>query len=148
MYKNQFTGNKLTRRRFHDWLLRMSNVPGDLKYSKSHEWVRLEGEIATVGITDHAQRELTSLVFVELPKVGRVLRAGESCAVVESVKAASDVYSPISGEVTEVNTQLANQPELVNTDPYGAGWFFRMRVKDPSEISGLLDPSAYRALAG
>lgn len=126
----------------------MSNVPGDLKYSKSHEWVRLEGEIATVGITDHAQRELTSLVFVELPKVGRVLRAGEPCAVVESVKAASDVYSPISGEVTEVNIQLPNQPELINRDPYGAGWFFRLRVTNPSEISGLLDASAYRALAG
>lgn len=126
----------------------MSNVPGDLKYSKSHEWVRLEGEIATVGITDHAQRELTSLVFVELPKVGRVLRAGEPCAVVESVKAASDVYSPISGEVTEVNTELEDLPELVNKDPYGVGWFFRLRVKDPSEISGLLDASAYRALAG
>lgn len=126
----------------------MSNVPGDLKYSKSHEWVRLEGEIATIGITDHAQRELTSLVFVELPKVGRVIRAGEPCAVVESVKAASDVYSPISGEVTEVNTELEDLPELVNKDPYGVGWFFRLRVKDPSEISGLLDASAYRALAG
>ncbi len=126
----------------------MSNVPGDLKYSKSHEWVRLEGEIATVGITDHAQRELTSLVFVELPKVGRAISAGESCAVVESVKAASDVYCPISGEVTEVNAELANRPELVNTDPYGAGWFFRLRVKDPNEISGLLDASAYSSLVG
>lgn len=126
----------------------MSNVPRDLKYSKSHEWVRLEGQIATVGITDHAQRELTSLVFVELPKVGRVLRAGESCAVVESVKAASDVYSPVSGEVTEINTELANRPELVNVDPYGAGWFFRVRITEPGEVSGLLDASAYSALAG
>lgn len=126
----------------------MSVVPPDLKYTKSHEWLRLEGEIGTVGITDHAQRELTSLVFVELPEVGRVLRAGESCAVVESVKAASDVYSPVSGEVVEINPKLAGDPGLVNTDPYGAGWFFRIRLTNLSETTGLLNAAAYAELIG
>lgn len=124
----------------------MSKVPEDLKYSKSHEWVRVDSDIATVGITDHAQRELTALVYVELPKVGRSLRAGEPCAVVESVKAASDVYSPVSGEVIEINSSLPNKAGLVNSDPYGEGWFFRLRVSDPSELAALLDAPAYSAL--
>src|ERR1700758_3988182 len=100
----------------------MSEIPADLKYAKSHEWVRVSGGVATVGITDHAQHELTDVVFVELPAVGRKLKAGESCAVVESVKTASDIYAPAGGEVVAVNPELAAHPELVNTDPYGKGW--------------------------
>jgi glycine cleavage system H protein len=126
----------------------MSNVPEDLKYAASHEWVRVEGETATVGITDHAQHELTDVVFVELPAVGRELRAGEACAVVESVKTASDVYAPVSGTVTTVNEALAANPGLVNSDPYGAGWFFRLRLTQPAELAKLLDAAAYRAQIG
>src|SRR5215208_5105052 len=96
-----------------------SKVPSELKYAKSHEWVRIAGDTATIGITDHAQHELTDIVFVELPAVGRKVKAGEACAVVESVKTASDIYSPISGEILEVNKAVADKPELVNTDPYG-----------------------------
>src|SRR5215468_854019 len=102
----------------------MSKVPSELRYSKSHEWVRIAGEYATVGITDHAQHELTDIVFVELPGVGRKLKAGEACAVVESVKTASDIYSPVSGEVMEVNKAASDNPGVVNTDPYNGGWFF------------------------
>lgn len=126
----------------------MSNVPEDLKYAASHEWVRVEGETATVGITDHAQHELTDVVFVELPAVGRELRAGEGCAVVESVKTASDVYAPLSGTVTAVNEALAANPGLVNSEPYGAGWFFRLRLTQPAELARLLDAAAYRAQIG
>src|SRR6195256_2656036 len=106
----------------------MANVPSDLKYAKSHEWVRAEGDIATVGITDHAQHELTDVVFVELPAVGRKVKAGEACAVVESVKTASDIYSPVSGEVIEVNQPVADRPALVNTEPYAGGWFFKIKL--------------------
>lgn len=126
----------------------MSNVPEDLKYAASHEWVRVEGETATVGLTDHAQHELTDVVFVELPAVGRELRAGEVCAVVESVKTASDVYAPLSGTVTAVNEALAANPGLVNSEPYGAGWFFRLRLTQPAELARLLDAAAYRAQIG
>src|SRR5712671_4899568 len=101
----------------------MSNVPPDLKYAKSHEWTRVSGDTATVGITDHAQHELTDVVFVELPAAGKQLRAGEACAVVESVKTASDIYSPVSGVVTEVNQAVVDNPALVNTEPYSGGWF-------------------------
>src|SRR5262252_5244286 len=101
----------------------MSNIPADSKYAKSHEWVRASGDTATVGITDHAQHELTDIVFVELPAVGRRVRAGDACAVVESVKTASDIYAPISGEVIEVNSALPADPALVNTAPFGNGWF-------------------------
>src|ERR1700739_4947360 len=101
----------------------MSSVPADLKYAKSHEWVRVAGTVATVGITDHAQHELTDVVFVELPEVKRKVQAGESCAVVESVKTASDIYSPVSGEILESNKAVVDNPALVNTDPYAAGWF-------------------------
>lgn len=124
----------------------MSNLPTDLKYSKSHEWVRDEGDgTATVGITDHAQELLGDLVFVELPEVGESAEQAGECAVVESVKAASDVYSPLSGEVTAVNTKLADSPELVNDSPYGDGWIFRIRLADPNQLAGLLDAAGYQA---
>lgn len=123
-----------------------SQVPADLKYAKSHEWVRIEGEIATVGITDHAQHELTDVVFVELPAVGRVVKAGEACAVVESVKTASDIYSPVAGTVSEVNPALGGSPALVNAEPYAGGWFYKVKLSGGSE--GLMSPDAYRAQIG
>src|SRR6202007_2422449 len=119
----------------------MSNVPSDLKYAKSHEWVRVSGDTATVGITDHAQHELTDVVFVELPVVGRAVKAGEACAVVESVKTASDIYAPVSGQVVAVNQAIADQPALVNTDPYGNGWFYQIKLSNPGELNSLLSPS-------
>jgi glycine cleavage system H protein len=121
----------------------MANIPSDLRYAKSHEWVRVAGEIATVGITDHAQHELTDVVFVELPQVGRKLKAGESCAVVESVKTASDIYSPVSGEVTEANKAVVDNPALVNSEPYSGGWFFKVKLSNPGEVNSLLTPEAY-----
>ncbi len=120
-----------------------ANVPSDLKYAKSHEWVRVTGDSAAIGITDHAQHELTDVVFVELPAVGRKVKAGESCAVVESVKTASDIYAPVSGEVVEINPQLAQHPDLVNTAPYGDGWFFKIKLADPAELGRLLSPENY-----
>ena len=122
----------------------MSQVPEDLKYARSHEWVRQTGEIATVGITDHAQAELTDIVFVELPAVGRKLKAAEACAVVESVKTASDIYAPVSGEVVEVNSVLSNDPGLINREPFGEGWFFKVRTT-AAEKSELLDAKSYRS---
>lgn len=124
------------------------NVPSDLRYNSSHEWVRLEGDIATVGISDHAQEELTDVVFVELPLVGRAVDAGDPTAVVESVKAASDIYAPIGGEVVEVNLDVEADPALVNTDPYGRGWIFKLRVKSAADVEGLLDAAAYSAQIG
>ena len=126
----------------------MSNVPGDLKYTKSHEWVRIAGDVATIGITDHAQHELTDVVFVELPASGRNVKAGEAFAVVESVKTASDIYSPVSGEVVEVNKPVADNPALVNTDPYGNGWLCRIRLSTTGETDGLLSADQYRAQIG
>jgi glycine cleavage system H protein len=126
----------------------MSSIPADLKYATSHEWVRVEGDLAIVGITDHAQHELTDVVFVELPEAGRELRAGEPCAVVESVKTASDMYAPVSGTVVEVNPALDAQPGLVNTEPYLGGWFFKVRLSQPNELGGLMDDAAYRAQIG
>jgi glycine cleavage system H protein len=123
----------------------MSNIPSDLKYAKSHEWVRVAGDTATVGITDHAQHELTDVVFVELPAVGRKVKAGEACAVVESVKTASDIYSPVSGEVVEVNKAVSDNPALVNTAPYADGWFFKLKLANQAEVSTLLSPEAYGA---
>ena len=124
----------------------MSDVPGDLKYTKSHEWVREEEDgSVVVGITDHAQSALGDLVFVEVPETGAEVSAGDACAVVESVKAASDVYSPLSGEVTEANDALADSPELVNQDPYGDGWIMRIQLSSPSELDDLLDAEAYEA---
>jgi len=125
-----------------------SNVPSDLKYAKSHEWVRVSGGSATVGITDHAQHELTDVVFVELPEVGRKVKAGEACAVVESVKTASDIYSPVSGEITEVNKTVVDNPALVNTEPYAGGWFFKVKLSNPAEANALLSPQQYQAQVG
>ena len=122
------------------------NIPAELRYNQSHEWVRLEGDIATVGITDHAQAELTDVVFVELPAVGRQVDLGDPTAVVESVKAASDIYAPISGEVVEGNPAVEADPSLVNTDPYGNGWIFKMRVKDVAAVEKLMDAAAYGAM--
>lgn len=119
------------------------NVPENLRYTSSHEWIRLDGDTATVGITDHAQAELTDIVFVELPEVGRAVAAAEACSVVESVKAASDIYSPVAGEIIATNTALESNPALVNTSPYDEGWLFQLKVADPSEIEALLDPAAY-----
>ncbi|HEC06795.1 MAG TPA: glycine cleavage system protein GcvH [Thiolapillus brandeum] len=125
----------------------MSNTPDNLKYTKSHEWVRDEGDgTVSVGITDHAQELLGDLVFVELPEVGTQLTAGDECAVVESVKAASDVYSPLDGEVTEANEALADSPEAINEAPYD-NWIFRLRLSNPAQLDELLDAEAYAALA-
>jgi len=126
----------------------MSNVPSDLKYAKSHEWVRAAGGMATVGITDHAQQELTDIVFVELPEPGRKVKAGEPCAVVESVKTASDIYSPVSGEIIEVNRSVSENPALVNTGPYDGGWFYKIKLADPAELNALLGPEQYQAQIG
>jgi glycine cleavage system H protein len=122
----------------------MSNVPGDLKYSSDHEWVRLQDDgSAVVGITDHAQGALGDLVFVEAPEVGSVVASGDAFGVVESVKAASDLLSPVGGEVLEVNSALDDTPEMVNTDPYGDGWLVRMQPSDASEMDSLMDAAAY-----
>ena len=121
----------------------MSKIPADLKYAKTHEWVRLAGDLATVGITDHAQHELTDIVFVELPEKGRSVKAGEACAVVESVKTASDIYSPVAGQVVDVNPTAVKDPALVNSDPYGEGWLFRVKVSGPEQ--GLLSAAEYQA---
>ena len=126
----------------------MSNVPNDLRYAKSQEWVRLDGGLAVVGITDHAQHELTDVVFVELPAVGRKVKAGDACAVVESVKTASDIYAPIAGEVVEVNAGLPANPALVNTAPFGEGWFFKLKPANADEAGGLLSAEQYRAQIG
>jgi len=122
-----------------------SQIPADLKYAKSHEWVRLAGDVATVGITDHAQRELTDVVFIELPAVGKKIKAGDPCAVVESVKTASDIYSPVSGEVVEINKAVVDKPAFVNSDPYGNGWFYRIKLSKPAELEALLTPIQYAA---
>lgn len=116
-----------------------------VKYTEEHEWVSVEGDIATVGITDHAQQQLGDVVFVELPDAGRTVAKGEGCAVVESVKAASDVFSPISGEVVESNAALAADFSLVNSAAETDGWFFKLRLSDPSELDGLMDADAYKA---
>ena len=123
----------------------MSNIPSDLKYTKSHEWVRVAGDTATIGISDHAQQELTDIVFVELPEAGRRVKTGEACAVVESVKTASDIYAPLSGEITESNKTVADEPALANSDPYGQGWFFKIKLASPDELKSLLSPEQYKA---
>ena len=125
-----------------------ANIPEQLKYAKTHEWVRVEGDTAWVGITDHAQAELTELVFVELPEVGRTVSAGQPCAVVESVKTASDIYAPLSGEVIEVNQALTDDPGKVNADAFGEGWFFTVRMSAPSELDGLMDAASYQSQIG
>lgn len=124
----------------------MSKVPAELKYVKSHEWLRREADgTVTIGITDHAQEALGDLVFVEVPALGRKLAAYEACAVVESVKAASDVYAPIAGEVVAANDALGTSPEILNSDPYGAGWMWKMKPANAADVDGLLDAAAYEA---
>ena len=125
-----------------------SKVPADLKYAKSHEWARVSGGVATVGITDHAQHELTDVVFVELPAVGRKVKAGEACAVVESVKTASDIYAPLSGEIVAVNPKAVDSPALVNDQPFGDGWMFQIKLSDANELASLLGPTEYAAQIG
>ncbi|MCK9487823.1 MAG: glycine cleavage system protein GcvH [Xanthomonadales bacterium] len=125
----------------------MSEIPGDLKFLRSHEWVRIEDDgTVTVGISDHAQSQLGDLVYVELPEVGDNVEPGASCAVVESVKAASDIYSPVSGEVVAVNESLNDKPETINEDAYGEGWLFVVKPSDTGEMEDLLDPEAYGEL--
>jgi glycine cleavage system H protein len=119
----------------------------DMKFSEDHEWIRVEGDIGTVGITDHAQEQLGDVVFVEVPEVGMTAAKDEQVAVVESVKAASEIFAPVSGEIVEGNAVLADAPETVNSDPYGAGWFFKIKLSDPSELEKLMDEDAYKAFA-
>ena len=116
-----------------------------LYFTKDHEWIRVEGDVATVGITDHAQHALGDIVFAEVPDSGKQLKKGDDAAVVESVKAASDVYAPVSGEVIQGNGAIAEEPALINSDPQGNGWFFTMKLSDPSELDGLMDEAAYKA---
>lgn len=125
-----------------------STIPSDLFYQSSHEWVRVEGDTVTCGISDHAQIELTDVVFVDLPAVGKTVDAGDPTAVVESVKAASDIYAPLSGEITEINQEVENDPALVNTDPYGAGWLFKIKISKPDQLPSLLSAEAYERLIG
>jgi glycine cleavage system H protein len=120
--------------------------PENCRYSKDHEWIRVEGERGTVGISDHAQKQLGDVVFIDLPEVGRAVKAGEVFGTVESVKAVSELYSPVSGEIVAVNPGLGGKPETVNKDPYGAGWMIVVKLSDPAEVSGLLDAAAYEAL--
>lgn len=126
----------------------MSEVPNDLKYTRDHEWVRAEDDsTVTVGITDHAQAQLGDLVFVEVPELGTSFGAGDAAAVVESVKAASDVYAPVAGEVVEANEDLADSPELINNDPYGEGWIYKLKIENPDALGELLGPDDYEAYA-
>ncbi len=126
----------------------MSNIPAELRYAASHEWIKVEGTTGVVGISDHAQSELSDVVYVELPKVGAKVNAGAVVATIESVKAASDIYSPASGEITEVNSELSKKPELVNQDPYGAAWLFKIALSAPDEVQKLQDAAAYKAAIG
>jgi glycine cleavage system H protein len=123
-------------------------IPAHLRYTKDHEWLAIEGDRATVGITDFAQRELGDIVYVELPPVGKTVAAGDVLGTVESVKAVSEIYAPVSGTVLEVNAALSERPEVLNRDPYGEGWVCRLRPRDPSEIEPLLDADRYRSLIG
>ena len=126
----------------------MSNIPENLRYTKDHEWVRLEGPRATVGITDHAQSELTDVVYVELPQAGKAVKAGDVLGTVESVKAVSEIFAPVGGKVVEANKALADVPEVVNKDPYGKGWMVVVEVADPGEVQRLMDAGAYRKHIG
>lgn len=121
----------------------MANIPENLQYSKDHEWLSVEGDIATIGITDHAQHSLGDVVYVELPKVGETFEAHESFGSVESVKAVSEIFTPVGGEVTEINEALQDEPEKVNTEPYGVGWMIRIRMKNPGEVDSLLTAAEY-----
>lgn len=124
----------------------MSNIPESLKYTSSHEWIQVDGETAKVGITDHAQAELTDIVYVELPEIGRTLAGGEGCAVVESVKTASDIYSPLAGQVVRINNDLADAPELINDSPYDGGWLFELKLSGQPDLSDALDAAGYAAM--
>ena len=126
----------------------MSNVPEDLRYTKDHEWARVDGKRATIGITDHAQSELTDVVYVELPAVGKVVKAGDVLGTVESVKAVSEIFAPLGGKVVEVNRALDDAPEAVNADPYGKGWMVVLEVADPDQAKALMDASSYRKHTG
>jgi glycine cleavage system H protein len=121
-------------------------IPKGLKYTKTHEWIKVNGDTATIGITDYAQSELSDIVAIELPKVGKAAEKEKSVAIVEAVKAVSDVYSPVSGEVIEVNEKLVNSPELINKEPYGEGWILKIKIKDPKEIDTLLTADDYEKL--
>jgi glycine cleavage system H protein len=123
----------------------MSQIPDTLRYAASHEWVRVDDDLATIGITDHAQAELSDVVYVELPKPGAQVKAGSVAAVVESVKAASDIYAPVTGEVVEANAALTGKPELVNKDPYGEAWLFRVKITNATELDKLMDAAGYKA---
>jgi len=124
------------------------NIPENLRYAASHEWILVEGNTGLVGITDHAQAELTDIVFAEPPVIGKTVKAGDVAAVVESVKAASDIYAPVTGEVIERNEAIEADPSLLNTDPFGAGWIFKVRIADTSELAALKDAAAYREQIG
>ena len=124
------------------------NIPENLRYAASHEWILVEGDTGTVGITDHAQAELTDIVFAEPPAIGKSVKAGDVAAVVESVKAASDIYAPVGGEVVERNEAIEADPSLLNTDPFGVGWIFKIRIADAAELADLKDAAAYREQIG
>jgi glycine cleavage system H protein len=124
------------------------NVPENLKYAESHEWILVDGDLGTIGITDHAQNELTDIVYVDPPKIGATVSAGQAAAVVESVKAASDIYAPVDGEVVEINAALADSPALVNTSPYDEGWLFKVRLTNPAQLEALKSPADYRTQIG
>jgi glycine cleavage system H protein len=124
------------------------NLPEDLKYTKDHEWIKIDGTTGTVGITDHAQGELGDVVFVELPAAGKGVKSGESFGTIEAVKAVSDLYAPVTGTITEINAALNATPELVNKDPYGAGWMVKIKISNPDEVKGLLDAKGYQELIG
>ena len=124
------------------------NIPDELLYTKTHEWVKkINPKEVIMGITDHAQQQLKDIVFVELPSIGKELRAGAACAVVESVKAAYDIFAPLSGKVMKVNQKIQERPELVNNDPYGEGWFLHIEISNPNEVNNLLNPAQYRAIS-
>ncbi len=119
------------------------NTPKELKYTKSHEWLKVEGEIATEGITDYAQSELSDIAFIELPEVGTIVSAGETCGTIEAVKAVSDLVASVSGEVIEINEKLSDNPDLINSDPYGEGWFFKIKMSNPEETDELMNADEY-----
>ncbi len=124
------------------------NFPESLKYTSQHEWLRVDASVGTIGITDFAQGELGDVVFLELPTIGKAVKAGESCGTIEAVKTVAELYSPVSGEVIEVNEKLDNSPELVNKDPYGEGWMLKLRLSDPKELDALLTAEAYKKFVG
>lgn len=125
----------------------MANIPSDLKYAKTHEWVKLDGDVATIGVTDFAQGELSDIVYVEITALGKTIKRDEPLGTIEAVKAVSDLYSPVSGQVTEANDALKDSPATVNKDPYGAGWMAKIKISDPAELANLLDAAAYTELA-